>query len=158
MAETPQRGTHHQSPPERLATTADTVQEDGKTVARLLGEVVADAQHLMRQELDLARNEMLHEVNKAKQGAISLGIGAGVTAVGGLLLILMLVHLLVDIVQFDLWQSYLLVGIVLAVIGVGLLMWGNTRVKKLDPVPEQTVENVRKDAQWIQEQNPRSKK
>jgi hypothetical protein len=126
-------------------------------VARLLGEVVGDAQHLMRKEFELAQYEIKREINRAAKGAISLSVGVSVAAVGGLLMLFMLVYLLADVLLLDLWLSFLIVGGVILVVGGILLAWGASQIQKFDPTPHQTIENARKDAQWIKEQSPSSK-
>lgn len=146
------------SPQSRIAEATANAQEETRSVARLLGEVVADAQHLVRKELELARHEVKVEVDKARQGAMTLGIGMGVALIGALLLCFMLVHLLVAIALIEFWLSYLIVGGILTLIGVGLLSWGSSRLKHVDPTPQRAVDNVRKDVAWIQEQSPSSKK
>lgn len=142
----------------QLSEAAETVQEDTRSVAKLLGELVADAQHLVRQELELAKHEVRQEVNKAAKSAIGLAVGAGIAAIGGILLLFMLVFLIADIAEIALWLSFLIVGAVITALGIGLLLWGKSKAQRVDPVPHQTVENVRKDMQWIQEQSPSSKK
>ena len=59
---------------------------DDTSIARLLGELIGDAQALMRREIDLAREEVSHEVGKVKQSAVVLGAGVGLASVGGILL------------------------------------------------------------------------
>lgn len=145
------------SPQARLNEAAETAQAESKTVARLLGEVVGDAQHLMRKEFEMAQYEIKHEINRAIKGAVSLGVGISVTAVSGILLLFMLVYLLADILTLQLWLSFLIVGGVVLVIGAILLAWGASQMRKFDPTPHQAIENARKDAQWIQEQKPSSK-
>jgi uncharacterized membrane protein YqjE len=142
-----------QSPQASLNEAVETAQDESKTVARLLGEVVGDAQHMLRKEVELAQ----YEISRAVKGAVSLGVGVSVAAVGGILLLFMLVYLLADVALLDLWLSFLIVGGVVLVIGAILLAWGASQMKKLDPVPRQTIENARKDAQWIKEQSPSSK-
>jgi hypothetical protein len=127
---------------------------EDKSIAQLLGELIADAQELMRKEVLLAKLEVKEEINKAKDGAISLGIGGVVAAIGGLLLIQMLVHFLATVVGIPLWVSYLIVGGLLAIVGVVLLLRGKSRVTAIDPVPHETIESVRKDVEWIKEQTP----
>jgi len=111
----------------------------------------------VRKEVLLAKTEVKAEIDKAKQGAISLGIGAGFAAIGGLLLLQMLVHFLVWAFGIPLWVSYLIVGGLLAVVGVVLLLRGKSRVSELDPVPHETLDSVRKDVEWIKEQTPSAK-
>lgn len=156
MSETayPAKSAMTHSPPSDTQQTA----QDNTSIAKLMGELVADAQELAHKEVKLAKQEVRAEINKAIQGLISLSAGIAVAAIGGLLLIIMFVHLLVDLFAIEFWLSYLIVGGVLAVIGGILLMVGRSRVTNIDPMPRETVDSVRKDAQWIKEQNPLNEK
>lgn len=127
------------------------------SIATLLGGLVADAQDLVRKEVDLAKQEVKVEVGKAKDSAISLGIGAAVASIGGLLLILMVVHLLSDVFDLNLWVSYLIVGGLLALIGGVLLMRARSKASEIDLVPRETISEVRKDVEWIKQQTPSDK-
>jgi hypothetical protein len=127
------------------------------SIAQLIGDLVADGQTLIRKEFELARTEITDELSKARQSAITLGLGGGLAAVGGVLLLLMLVHLLSDLFGLPLWVSYLIVGGILAVAGGLLLNAGLNRIKQVDPVPRETIESVRKDVEWLKEQNPSDK-
>jgi hypothetical protein len=146
-----------QSPRASLNEAVETAQTESKTVARLLGEVVGDAQHLMRKELELAQYEIKREINRATKGAASLGVGAAITLLGGFLLLFMLVYLLADILIIELWLSFLIVGGVVLVLGAILLAWGAAQMRKFDPTPHQSIENARKETQWIKEHQPSSK-
>lgn len=119
------------------------------SIASLLGGVVADAQQLVRREVDLAKQEVLIEVDKVKQGAISLGIGGGVLALGGIMLLLMLVHGLNEWFGLPMWASFLIVGGVLAIAGAVLLFTGMNRLKKVDPLPHEAIGEVRKDVETV---------
>ena len=126
--------------------TGDTGNE---SIAALLGGVVADAQQLVRREVDLAKQEVLIEVDKVKQGAIALGIGGGVLALGGIMLLLMLVYGLNEWFGLPMWASFLIVGGVLAIAGAVLLFTGMNRLKKVDPVPHEAISEVRKDVETV---------
>lgn len=136
-----------------LRDAADYVQEDSQTVSRLLSEVVQDAQQLIQREFALARHEMQIELRKMQQAAIMLGAGAGILAGGGLAILFMAVYLLQALFNLNLWLAFLIVGVVLLVIGGALLLWGQSRLKQLDPVPRQSVEEVQEDVKWIQNQS-----
>src|SRR5207249_10436874 len=87
------------------------------------GGIINDFQSLMKQEVALARRELADELRKAKQAAISLGIGVGILAIGGLLLIFMLVHLLSWAVPaIPLWACYGIIGGLLILAGGALLL------------------------------------
>ena len=126
------------------------------SVTELVSGLVSDAQQLVRKEIDLAKHEVSAEIGKVRQGAVALGIGAGMALIGAFLLAQMLVYLL-NVLGISLWVSYLIVGGLFATIGGILLMQGVNRMKQVDPVPHETIESVRKDVEWIKEQSPSDK-
>jgi hypothetical protein len=127
------------------------------TVSDLISGLVNDAQQLVHREIDLAKREVAIEVDKVKQGAVALGIGAGLAVIGALLLGQMLVYLVQTLTGLSLWVSYLIVGAIFAIGGGLMLMQGINRMKDVDPVPRETIESVKEDIQWIKEQNPSDK-
>jgi hypothetical protein len=119
------------------------------TLAQLMHGLVSDAKLLMRQELALAKHEIQGEVGKTKTALVSLGVGIGITAVGGLLLIVMLVHLLNALTEWPLWLCYGIIGGVCAIAGVVLLYRGKQHISQIDMVPQQTVETMKENVRWI---------
>jgi len=130
---------------------------DDTSVSDLISGLVNDAQQLVHREIDLAKREVAIEVDKVKQGAVALGIGAGLAVIGTLLLGHMLVYLVQTLTGLSLWVSYLIVGAIFAIGGGLLLMQGIKRMQTVDPVPRETIESVKEDIQWIKEQNPSDK-
>jgi putative superfamily III holin-X len=121
------------------------------TLAQLVSALVSDAKQLLRQEVALAKHEIQGEVRKTKIAAVSLGVGAGIAALGGLLLIIMLVHLLNALTDLPLWACYGIVGGVCALVGIVLLYMGKNQIARIDMVPQQTVETMKENVQWIKE-------
>jgi hypothetical protein len=121
------------------------------SLAVLLGGIMNDAKDLLIQELTLAKLEVQDELRQIKTATISLGIGIGVAAVGGILLSLMLVHVLAAYTDMPLWGCYGIVGSVLAVLGGVLLAAGTHKAEEIDVLP-QTVETIKENAQWLTEQ------
>ena len=121
------------------------------SLAQLLTGIVNDARELLRQELALAKYELREDLQKAKTAMVSLGIGIGVTAIGGLLLILMLVHLLNALAGLPLWACYGIIGAVFVIVGGVLLLIGKNTIARIDVVPPQTVETMKENVQWIKE-------
>jgi hypothetical protein len=119
------------------------------TLAQLVSDLVSDAKQLMRQELALAKHEIHEEVRKTKVALVSLGAGIGIVAIGGLLLIVMLVHLLNALTGLPLWACYGIVGGVCAIVGVVLLYRGKQQMSQIDMVPQQTVETMKENVRWI---------
>jgi len=147
--------------PEGVAFERERATSDNRTsdtsVSDLISGLVNDAQQLVHREIDLAKREVAIEVDKVKQGAVALGIGAGLAVIGALLLGHMLVYLVQTLTGLSLWVSYLIVGAIFAIGGGLLLMQGIKRMQTVDPVPRETIESVKEDIQWIKEQNPSDK-
>ena len=121
------------------------------SLAALLGGIMKDAKDLLVQELTLAKLEGHDELRQIKTAALSLGIGVGVAAVGGILLSVMLVHMLAAYTDIPLWGCYGIVGSVFGVLGWVLLASGKHKIEEIDVMP-QTVETMKENAQWLREQ------
>ena len=121
------------------------------SLAALLGGIMHDAKDLLVQELTLAKLEGTDELRQIKTAALSLGIGVGVAAVGGILLSVMLIHVLAAHTDIPLWGCYGIVGSVFGVLGWVLLASGKHKIEGIDVMP-QTVETMKENAQWLREQ------
>ena len=121
------------------------------TLAQLVSELVSDAKLLLRQEVALAKHEIRAEVRKSKVALMSLGAGIGIAALGGLLLIVMLVHLLNALTELPLWMCYGIVGGVCAIVGIVLVYTGKKQMASIEVIPPQTVETMRENVRWIKE-------
>ena len=121
------------------------------SLAALLGGIMKDAKDLLVQELTLAKLEGQDELGQIKTAALLLGIGIGVSAVGGMLLSMMLVHVLAACTNIPLWGCYGIVGSVFGVLGWVLLASGKHKIEEIDVMP-QTVETMKENAQWLTEQ------
>jgi hypothetical protein len=119
------------------------------TLAELVNGLMSDAKLLIHQELALARHELYEEARKTKTAAASLGVGIGIAAVGGLLLIIMLVHLLRALTDWPIWTCYGIVGGVFAVVGVALLYSARRQISRIYVVPHQTVETMKENVRWF---------
>ena len=123
------------------------------TLAQLVNGLVGDAALLMRQELALAKHELYEEARKTKAAAASFGAGIGIAAVGGLLLIIMLVHLLRALTEWPIWTCYGIVGGGSTIIAVALLYRGKRQISEIDIVPQQTIKTIKENVQWIREKS-----
>jgi len=114
--------------------------------------LVNDVKVLLQQELALAKHEIRAELRKMLRAVVSLGLGGGIAAVGGWLLILMLVNLLHALTALPLWVCYGIVGGLFAIGGVVLLVIGQRKLASLHLVPQDTAETMHENVQWIKKQ------
>jgi hypothetical protein len=129
-----------------------TVYTPQPTITQLLTGLMHDATALLRQELALATLEVRVELLNIMRAVMSLGVGAGIAAIGGWLLILMLVHLLQALTALPLWACYGIGGSVFAGVGVVLLVLGKQKLARIHLVPQNTVETIQESVQWLKEQ------
>lgn len=119
--------------------------------AALLEGLLSDVKALLRQEFRLATLEVREELGKTKSAVSSLALGIGLAAIGGLLLILMIVHMLAA-AGLPLWASYGLVGLALGGSGIALLMRAKTKASEIHLVPIRTVHTMKENVSWIKEE------
>ena len=131
--------------------------EQETSVSQLISGIVGDAQELVRKEITLARHEIREEIGNAKDAGIKLGIAGAVLAIGGLLVILALAQGIADLFNWPTWAGYALVGVVLAIVGGVLFSSAQKKIKELHPVPEQTVETMKENVEWIKDRTTSDK-
>ena len=122
-----------------------------RPVGELLSELAEQTSTLVRQELALARAELLEKGRHA-------GIGAGLIGGGGALALFAFgalsaaVILLLDRAMAA-WLAALLVAVVYGAVAAGLALKGRTEIEEsTPPVPEQTVETLKEDVAWAKTQ------
>lgn len=128
------------------AGTHDT-DGDQPGIGELIGEITGDLSRLFRQEVELAKAEVREEAKKAGKAGGMLG-GA---AMAGYLAIVLLSFALVFALGavMPLGWAAVIVAVIWAAIGVVLYTAGRKQLKSVDPVPRQTAETLKEDAQWL---------
>lgn len=128
---------------------------EGRPAAdRPLGELFADlaseTSTLVRSEVALAKVELTQKATKIGTNIGSLVIG-GAIAYAALLALLAAVILLLNMAM-PAWAAALIVGLLVG--GIAWLMIGKalTELRKTQLTPQETVESLKEDAQWIKDQ------
>src|SRR5689334_7618311 len=105
-----------------------SVRNEEPTAAGLLGRLIEDVTALLRNEIALARAELMESGARALGGVGAVAVGGGVLLAGALTLIAALVLGLARYTEP--WLAALIVGAVLAVVGYGMV---NAGKRRLDP-------------------------
>jgi hypothetical protein len=121
-------------------------------LTQLLTGLMHDAQTLLRQEVALATHEVRVELRNTLRAVMFLGLGIGIAAIGGWLLILMLVHLLHALTVLPLWGCDGIVGGLFAMAGTVLLVLGKNKLAHVHLVPQATAKTMQEHVQWIKTQ------
>lgn len=118
-----------------------------ESVGALLKQLSQETTTLVRQELELAKAELGEKGKQAGVGAGLIG-GAGVV---GLLAAGALTAAIIALLDKGMatWLAALIVAVVYGAIAAVLALRGRDKVQEATPpVPEQTVETLKEDAQW----------
>jgi uncharacterized membrane protein YqjE len=123
---------------------------EDQSVGSLVGRMTTHLSELMRQEIALAKVELQAEAQKAAKGAGMLA-GAGFAAwMVAIFASFTLVWLLDK--AMDLWLATLIVTLLWGVAAAALFVVGRKQLKQVNPKPEQTVESLKEDKEWLKAQ------
>jgi len=130
------------------ATETEPMDPD-KSMAELLTQLTSDFSGLVTTHIELAKVEIKEEVTKAGKGAGMLGGGAFAAVMAVLLLSFAAAWGLSEIVPEGV--AFLIVGLVWAAAAAVLAITGKQKLAEAR-MPEQTVQEVKEDAQWVRQQ------
>jgi uncharacterized membrane protein YqjE len=119
------------------------------TLGELFSDLSRNSSMLIREEVRLAQVEMTAKAKSAGRGVAFIAAG-GFIAYAGFIILLIAAVVALSLVMAD-WLAALIVGLVVAIIG-GVMAWsGLNNLKKIDPVPQQTVETIEEDREFLKE-------
>ena len=121
-----------------------------RAVSQVLQDILRNLQDIVRSEVRLARVEIRDELKQAAlSGAWIAGGALGVIS-AWMFLLWTLVYALAA--TMSMWAATLLVAAVLALAGGLLIMNGMRRARRIQPVPERTVQSVKENLEWMKQQ------
>jgi Flp pilus assembly protein TadB len=123
---------------------------DDRSIGELFTELTQETSTLVRQEIQLAKAEMSQKASRVGKDIGFLAAGGAVAYTGFLAILAGIIALLGLVIPV--WVSALLVGIVVAVIGYFLVRKGLDALKQEDPAPQETMESLKEDRQWMRDQ------
>ena len=124
---------------------------DDRTFGEMFAELSRDTRTLLQQEITLAKTELKEKAAAAGKSA-GLIAGGGLIAYGGLLGIVAAVVLALIEMGLPPWAGALIGGCVVAAIGYFLIRSGLGRLSAQELKPQQTIETLKEDAQWLKTQ------
>ena len=120
------------------------------SIGTLIGNLLSDTSHLLRDEVRLAKAEVGDKVNQARSGAVKLGLGVGTLLLGAIFLIQAAIYILVEL-GVAAWLAALIVGGIIAAIGYFQLKKGISDLKAKNLAPTRTQANLSRDAHMVKE-------
>jgi hypothetical protein len=128
-------------------------ERDDRSLGDLFGRLANQVSTLVRQEIALARTETTARASAVGRDVALIAAG-GAQLYAALLVVLGAIVLLLIDAGLDGWIAALLVGVLVALVGGGLVLVGRDRLKAADVAPRRTIETLQDDAEWAKERLP----
>lgn len=132
---------------DRTRTMSQPAAVRDASVPGLIRSLADDVTRLFAQEVALAKTEVSSAVKDIKAGMVSLAIGVGILFAGVFVLLFAAVDALALVVAP--WLAGLIVGGVVAVVGVVLLMKAKKALNPEAMVPNRTIDSLKKDEEMV---------
>ncbi len=124
--------------------------DSDRSLGSLVSSLTSDMSKLMRQELALAKVELREEAKTAGKAAGMLGGAAFAAWMTAIFISVTLMWLLDK--WMDLTLAALIVTLLWGIAAAVLGLRGKQQLQTLNPKPEQTIDSLKEDAQWLKAQ------
>jgi Flp pilus assembly protein TadB len=118
-----------------------------RSTVEIVKDIVGNVQEIIRSEIRLATAEMREKAVQAGKASALLAVGA-IVGLYAVAFFLVTIYNALSLVMWA-WVSALIIGVVLAVAAGSMLLAGRKKLQRVRPKPEQTVETIREDIEWI---------
>jgi uncharacterized membrane protein YqjE len=124
----------------------------------LFGRLGDDVMKLLDTKLNLLKVEVTEDVSAYVRGAVLIGVGGFIAAIGFALLNIALALAISSFMPAD-WQQasryavgFVATGILYLIVGGIIVMVMKNRLARRDLVPDRSVEELRKDKEWLKKE------
>ena len=122
-----------------------------KPLTELLSDMTTNVGTLIRKEFELARIEVKQDAVQAARAGAMFG-AAGAMGLVTLTLVWVTVALLLNL-ALPMWAAFLISTVLAGAITAFLVIQARERMKQVNPMPEQTIETVKEDVEWLRTRN-----
>ena len=132
------------------AQTQMQVQKDERSLGDLFSELAAETGTLVRQEVALAQVEITGKATRVGKQVGFLAVGG---AIGYAAMLAIMAGIIIGLANFiPAWAAALLVGAIVAGVSFFLISSAIERLKNTNLKPEESVESIKEDAEWLKKQ------
>ena len=132
------------------AQTQLQIQKDERSLGDLFSELAADTGVLVRQEVALAQVEISTKAARVGKQVGYLAVGGAIGYAGVLAI---MAGIIMGLSYFiPAWAAALLVGALVGAASFFLISSAIERLKNTNLKPEETVESIKEDAEWLKNQ------
>lgn len=128
---------------------------DERSIGQILKDLTHELQTLFRQEVDLAKTEMGEKASRVGTNVGAIAAGGAVAFAGALAFLAALVRGFAILLEHFMspnvaeWLSPLLIGVVLAAIGLGMMKKALDTLKHETVTPEKTTQSLQENKEWL---------
>lgn len=128
----------------------EKIEKDDRSIGDLFTQLAAETGTLVRQEVSLAQAELTAKASKVGKNIGFLAIGG---AVGYAAMLAILAGIVLGLSRvMPAWAAALLVGAIVGVAAFALISSAVAALRETGLKPEETVESIKEDAQWLKKQ------
>jgi hypothetical protein len=120
-----------------------------RSVSVVLQDILRNLQDMVHSEIRLARVEIREEARQAISSGVWLAAGTVGVVSAWILLLWTLAYALAT--RMPMWAATLVVAVVIAAAAAVLIMGGIRRAKRIQAIPERTVESVKENLEWMKQ-------
>jgi uncharacterized membrane protein YqjE len=120
-----------------------------RSVSDVLQDILRNLQDMVRAEIRLAKVEVREEGRRAVSSGIWIGAGAVAAASAWIFVLWTLAYALAT--RMPTWAATLVVALAMAAAAAVLIKGGMDRIKRIQPIPERTVESVKENLEWMKQ-------
>lgn len=124
-------------------------EKNNRPISSLFSDLLNELTELVRQEILLAKREISDKVNQITSGGVIL-VAGGAVLFAGFLALLHCAELALANVMAP-WLAALIVGGVVAIVGLILVLKGRSKLKTANLAPQRTMESLQRDKELAQE-------
>lgn len=143
-----------------MAQAQRAIQSDERSIGDLFSELATETSTLIRQEVALAQSEITLKATRVGTQVGYLAVGGGIALLATLSLLTALIIGLGQIISYTAevsamtgtWISALVVGLAIGGIAAFLITSALQKLRETNLTPQQTVESLKEDAQWLKDQ------
>jgi hypothetical protein len=121
-----------------------------KSLGDLFSQLAAETGELMRQEVALARTEMMYKAASVGKNVGFLVVGGAVAYAAALAIIAGVIILLGHVIPV--WLAAVVIGIGIGLVAFVLISSALAKLKRTDPMPRNTIETIKEDAAWLKKE------
>ncbi|CAM4254096.1 phage holin family protein [Vreelandella rituensis] len=139
--------------------TDNKTTKESSSIGSLLSSLTREMTSLVRNEAELAKTEMSEKTHQAMEGVAAIAIAGAVLFGGFLTLLAAMVFLLDEVLPPDTspWLSAIIVGVVVAIVGIIMLKGGLKKLEARNLMPNRTMKSFQSDKEFAKEHKHRAK-